>query len=98
MSADAKELAEELRRAAELRALHSVRADNGSKQAQAAATLIQVLDGTEQAVVMVGSVLVIKDAGDDPRRRESAPAIRAKMMTDLSGVAFGNFGDDGSLR
>lgn len=63
MSADAKEIAEELRRAAELRALHSVQADNDSKQAQAAATLIQALDGTEQAVVMVGSVLVIKDAG-----------------------------------
>ncbi|MEU8401900.1 STAS domain-containing protein [Nonomuraea sp. NPDC048892] len=63
MSADAKEIAEELRRAAELRALHSVQADNDSKQAQAAATLIQALDGTDQAVVMVGSVLVIKDAG-----------------------------------
>ncbi|MED7930413.1 STAS domain-containing protein [Nonomuraea sp. LP-02] len=63
MSADAKEIAEELRRAAELRALHSVQAENDSKQAQAAATLIQALDGTEQAVVMVGSVLVIKDAG-----------------------------------
>ncbi|MFG1679657.1 hypothetical protein ACGFNP_05745 [Nonomuraea sp. NPDC049269] len=63
MSSDAKEIAEELRRAAELRALHSVQAENDSKQAQAAATLIQALDGTEQAVVLVGSVLVIKDAG-----------------------------------
>ncbi|WP_336213591.1 hypothetical protein [Nonomuraea sp. LPB2021202275-12-8] len=63
MSADAKEIAEELRRAAELRALHGVQAQNDGVQAQAAATLIQALDGTEQAVVLVGSVLVIKDAG-----------------------------------
>ncbi|MFC4118310.1 STAS domain-containing protein [Nonomuraea zeae] len=63
MSADAKEIAEELRRAAELRALHGVQAQNDGVQAQAAATLIQALDGTEQAVVLVGSVLIIKDAG-----------------------------------
>ncbi|MFI7453675.1 hypothetical protein ACIBQX_39715 [Nonomuraea sp. NPDC049714] len=63
MSADAKEIAEELRRAAELRALHGVQAQNDGVQAQAAATLIQALDGTEQAVVLVGSVLVIKDSG-----------------------------------
>ncbi|GAA0419223.1 hypothetical protein Acor_28900 [Acrocarpospora corrugata] len=62
-TAEAKEIADEIRRAAELHGLHKVQAQNDNLQAQAAATLIQALQGTDQAVLLVGSVLVIKDKG-----------------------------------
>ncbi len=62
-SAPAKEIAEEIRRGVELATIHSQQADNDSKQAEAVANLLQALEGTEQGVLLVGSVLILKDGG-----------------------------------
>ncbi|MEU8319765.1 hypothetical protein AB0C33_15500 [Nonomuraea sp. NPDC048881] len=62
-SEPAKEIALEVRRGVELATIHSRQADNDSKQAEAVTNLLQALEGTEQAVLLVGSVLILKGDG-----------------------------------
>lgn len=58
-----RELAASLQRAAELRALDEVQAKVDDLQAGAAAKLITSLENTEAAVIMVGSMLLVKHGG-----------------------------------
>ncbi|ACZ90502.1 hypothetical protein [Streptosporangium roseum] len=62
-SATAKEIAEEVRRGIELATIHSQQADNDNRQAEAVAKLVQSLEGTDKAVMLVGSILIMKDDG-----------------------------------
>ncbi|MFC4533933.1 SPFH domain-containing protein [Sphaerisporangium dianthi] len=56
----AHDIAGDLRRAAELRALHVTQAQVDDTQASAAARLIQALEHTPRAALVVGSLLVVK--------------------------------------
>ncbi|MEU7983252.1 hypothetical protein AB0B56_00115 [Streptosporangium canum] len=62
-SATTKEIAEEIRRGVELATIHSQQADNDNRQAEAVAKLVQSLEGTDKAVMLVGSILIMKDDG-----------------------------------
>ncbi|MEV4242149.1 hypothetical protein AB0J63_01945 [Streptosporangium canum] len=62
-SATTKEIAEEVRRGIELATIHSQQADNDNRQAEAVAKLVQSLEGTDKAVMLVGSILIMKDDG-----------------------------------
>lgn len=59
----AHEVAADLRRAAELRTLHVTQAQVDDTQATAASRLIQSLENTQRAVLLVGSILVVKVDG-----------------------------------
>lgn len=62
-STTTKEIAEEIRRGVELATIHSQQADNDNRQAEAVAKLVQSLEGTDKAVMLVGSILIMKDDG-----------------------------------
>lgn len=59
-STDAQDIAVEIRRAIELKAVHEAQAKVDSAQAEAAAKLLQALEGTPKAVMHIGSILVVK--------------------------------------
>ncbi|MGP3965950.1 hypothetical protein ACTWPT_59420 [Nonomuraea sp. 3N208] len=59
----AKEIYGETRRALELRALHEVQANVDEKKCTSVKGLIEALADQQNAVIMIGSILLLKDAG-----------------------------------
>ncbi|NUT46982.1 MAG: hypothetical protein HOV94_06605 [Saccharothrix sp.] len=54
------DLATKLERAAELHGIHQVRSQNDEREANAVASLITALDTTEEAVIRLSSIIVVK--------------------------------------
>ncbi|MEU6718007.1 hypothetical protein ABZ897_41620 [Nonomuraea sp. NPDC046802] len=77
-SASAKEIAAEVRRGVQLATIHNQQADNDQKQAEAVSNLLRSLEGTDQAVLLVGSVLILKD-GD----KVAARTLTQRQLTFL---------------
>lgn len=59
----AKMIAEEVKRAIELEKLDKPQAEVDERKARAAASLVEAVQGQSQAVIMVGSFIVVKDEG-----------------------------------
>ncbi|MEU4229557.1 hypothetical protein AB0F17_35115 [Nonomuraea sp. NPDC026600] len=58
-----KQLADEVHRALQLKHLHQAQARVDQEQAEAVAKLIQALESTGSAVLMIGSVMILKTSG-----------------------------------
>ncbi|TMR07751.1 hypothetical protein ETD86_50670 [Nonomuraea turkmeniaca] len=58
-----KQLADEVHRALQLKHLHEAQSRVDQAQAEAVAQLIQALEGTGSAVLMIGSVMILKTGG-----------------------------------